>query len=158
MGDREPAAAETVPARPGARFEATERAKLGRYHLLEPVGAGGMGVVWAGWDPELDRRVAIKLVQATLASARDRILVEGQALAKLAHPNVVPVFDVGVVDDQVYLVMEYVRGQTLRAHGREPRTVRELVAAYRDAALGLAAAHRAGLIHRDFKPDNAIRG
>jgi tetratricopeptide (TPR) repeat protein len=142
----------------GALFQTEERVTLGRYHLLELVGSGGMGVVWAAWDPELDRRVAIKLVKATMQAARDRILLEGQALARLSHPNVVPVFDVGVVEQQVYLVMEYVRGKNLRAYCKPPRTVREIVAVYRDAALGLAAAHRAGLIHRDFKPDNAILG
>jgi len=139
-------------------FAKAERVNLGRYHLLEMVGAGGMGVVWGAWDPELERRVAIKLVKATMQAARDRIQLEGQALAKLSHPNVVTVYDVGVVDEQVYIVMEWVRGQNLRAYGRTPRTVRELVAIYRAAGEGLAAAHAEGLIHRDFKPDNAIRG
>jgi len=139
-------------------FAKAERVHLGRYHLLEMVGAGGMGVVWGAWDPELERRVAIKLVKATLAAARDRIQLEGQALAKLSHPNVVTVYDVGVVDEQVYIVMEWVRGQNLRAYGRSARTLREIVALYRAAGDGLAAAHAAGLIHRDFKPDNAIRG
>jgi hypothetical protein len=139
-------------------FAKAERVHLGRYHLLEMVGAGGMGVVWGAWDPELERRVAIKLVKATMQAARDRIQLEGQALAKLSHPNVVTVYDVGVVDEQVYIVMEWVRGQNLRAFGREPRTLREIVAIYRAAGDGLAAAHAAGLIHRDFKPDNAIRG
>ncbi len=117
-----------------------------------------MGVVWGGWDPELERRVAIKLVKETVKVARNRILLEGQALAKLSHPNVVAVYDVGVVDEQVYLVMEWVRGENLRQHGLEPRSVRAIVAMYRAAGEGLLAAHRAGLIHRDFKPDNAILG
>ncbi len=142
----------------GALFAKHEPVKLGRYHLLEQVGAGAMGVVWGAWDPELDRRVAIKLVKTDLASARERIVREGQALAKLSHPNVVPVYDVGVVDDQVYLVMEWVRGENLRVWAAQPRADREVAAVYRAAAHGLAAAHSAGLIHRDFKPENAILG
>jgi tetratricopeptide (TPR) repeat protein len=139
-------------------FAKREQVKLGRYHLLELVGSGGMGVVWGAWDPELERRVAIKLVKATMQAARDRILLEGQALAKLSHPNVVPVYDVGVVEEQVYLVMEWIRGENLRAYCRKPRTIREIVALYRASGEGLFAAHKAGLIHRDFKPDNAMRG
>ena len=139
-------------------FGQAEQVHLGRYHLLEMVGAGGMGVVWGAWDPELERRVAIKLVKATMQAARDRIQLEGQALAKLSHPNVVTVHDVGVVDEQVYIVMEWVRGTNLRAYCHTPRTLREIVAIYRAAGEGLAAAHAEGVIHRDFKPDNAIRG
>lgn len=139
-------------------FAKKEEVTLGRYHLLEQIGAGGMGVVWGAFDPQLDRRVAIKVVKPELQAARDRLLSEGKALAKLSHPNVVTVYDVGTVDEQIYIVMEWVRGQNLRAHCREPRAIRELLALYRDAGEGLLAAHRAGLIHRDFKPDNAIVG
>jgi tetratricopeptide (TPR) repeat protein len=139
-------------------FARKQEVKLGRYHLLEMIGAGGMGVVWGAFDPELDRRVAIKLVKTERSAARERILAEGKALAKLSHPNVVTVHDVGVVDDQIYIVMEWVRGQNLRAYCKEPRTLREIVALYRAAGEGLSAAHRAGLVHRDFKPDNAMVG
>ncbi|HEY5922301.1 MAG TPA: protein kinase, partial [Kofleriaceae bacterium] len=81
--------------------------KIGRYQLLEMVGAGGMGMVWGAWDPELERRVALKLVRLTTADSRERMLREGQVLARLSHPNVVPIFDVGVMGGQVYLVMEW---------------------------------------------------
>jgi serine/threonine protein kinase len=147
---RETAAAVALP-------EAPLRATLGRYQLLEVVGRGGMGVVCGAWDPELERRVAIKLMGRTSRAARERMLREGQVLARLSHPNIVPVFDVGEVGDQVYLVMEWVRGTTLRALAGEA-SPRALLDAYRQGGRGLAAAHGAGVIHRDFKPDNAIRG
>jgi eukaryotic-like serine/threonine-protein kinase len=137
-------------------FGATREVTVGRYKLLELVGRGGMGVVWGAWDPELERRVAIKLVDHLRPNARDRIVGEARALAKLSHPNVVPVYDVGLVEDRVYLVMEWVVGETLRAHLREPRGVREVVDIYIQAARGLGAVHAAGLVHRDFKPDNAM--
>ena len=142
----------------GKLFGESKPVAVGRYKLLELVGRGGMGVVWGAWDPELERKVAIKLVDHLRADARARIVDEARALAKLSHPNVVPVYDVGVVDERVYLVMEWVPGETLRAHLREPRNVREIVDIYTQAARGLAAVHAAGLVHRDFKPDNAMIG
>jgi hypothetical protein len=109
------ASATTQRSEPGAdEPPRVEGMKVGRYQLLELVGAGGMGMVWGAWDPELERRVALKLVQPTVLAARERILTEGQALAKLSHPNVVPIYDVGVMGSQVYLVMEWVDRKSTR--------------------------------------------
>ncbi len=133
-------------------------AVLGRYMVLRELGAGGMGVVYAAYDPELDRKVALKLVLPGLMGekGRTRILREAQALAKLSHRNVVAIYDVGTMDDQVWLAMELVRGKTLREWLREPRGWREVLEVMCEAGRGLAAAHAAGLLHRDFKPENVM--
>jgi eukaryotic-like serine/threonine-protein kinase len=141
-----------------ALFATDERVRIGRYQLLQRAGAGGMGVVWSAWDPELERRVAIKLMHVKNELARAYMLREGQALAKLSHPNIVPIYDVGTFEDQVYLVMEWIAGVTLRAYCAEPRTTKEIVALYLAAGAGVAAAHRAGIVQRDFKPDNVMIG
>ena len=134
---------------------------VGRYLVLELLGAGGMGAVYAAYDPELDRKVALKLVLPGSGGSigRARILREAQAIARLAHPNVVAVHDVGTRVDQVFVAMELVDGETLTAWLRERRrTTEEILEVFLQAGRGLAAAHRAGLVHRDFKPDNVLVG
>ena len=136
---------------------------LGRYVVLNQLGSGGMGVVYAAFDPEMNRKVAIKLLRADVAGklraevARARLLREAQAMARLSHPNIVPVHDVGTFGSQVFIVMEYVEGQTLKRwlEVKRPST-KEIVAKFLHAGRALAAAHAVQLIHRDFKLDNVL--
>ena len=142
-----------------------EGARLGRYVVLRAIGAGAMGIVYAAYDPELDRKIALKLLRADPSEAsRDthsdrnkRMLREAQALARLSHPGVITVHDVGTFEDQVFIAMEFVEGGTLTDWLRNgPRSYREVLEVFRQAGEGLAAAHDAGLVHRDFKPDNVL--
>jgi tetratricopeptide (TPR) repeat protein/predicted Ser/Thr protein kinase len=139
----------------------TETQHIGRYQIQRRIGRGGMGVVFVAHDPRLDRNVAIKLVSGrpmtNAQKLRSRLLREAQILAKLRHPNVVGVYDSGEHEDEVFLAMEYVEGDSLREWQRsETRTLRQLLSLYIEAGRGLAAAHDKGIIHRDFKPDNVF--
>jgi len=138
-------------------------ASIGRYIVLAMVGRGGMGEVYAAYDPELDRKVAVKLLRVkpgngvSLAEGRTRTLREAQAIARLSHPNVVVVFDVGTFEDKVFIAMEYVEGNTVTYWLQvQQRSWKEILQVFMDAGHGLAAAHDKGLIHRDFKTDNVM--
>ncbi|MGE0868414.1 MAG: serine/threonine-protein kinase [Kofleriaceae bacterium] len=125
---------------------------LARYRIERVLGEGGMGVVVAAHDLELDRAVAIKFARgALLAEPRTRLLREARSLARLNHPNVVTVFDSGTVDDDFFIVMELVDGGTLRDWLLEPRRWRDILDKFLAAGWGLMAAHEAALVHRDFE-------
>lgn len=132
---------------------------IGRYPVLDLLGEGGTGRVYAVYDHQLERRVALKLIDtAHDKRSRKRILREARAMAQLSHPNVVPVFEVGEHGGQLFIVMEFVQGVTLRRWAEDERSWLEVLRAYLQAGRGLAAAHASGLVHRDFKPHNAVIG
>jgi serine/threonine protein kinase len=132
--------------------------RAGRYEIRERIGAGAMGVVYEAFDPQLHRKLAVKFVvsQRDTARARDRLLREAQALARVKHPNVVSVYDAGESGGQVFVAMDFVEGVTLAQWLTQTRTWREVVQMFVQAGRGLAAAHSAGLVHRDFKPENVL--
>lgn len=152
--------AEAVGSLPAALPHRRENAaSIGRFLLLRKLGEGGMGEVYLGYDEKLDRKVAIKLLLASNApeDSQKRTIREAQALARLSHPNVVAIYEVGQMGGDVFVVMEHIDGVTLLDWQNEPsRTVEEILQAYILAGRGLAAVHASGMIHRDFKPHNAM--
>jgi tetratricopeptide (TPR) repeat protein/tRNA A-37 threonylcarbamoyl transferase component Bud32 len=166
---------DTIPAsgdsQPASSSEALARGSaLGRYLVVDLLGRGGMGEVYAAYDPELDRKIAVKVMRPEASArahdteGRARLLREAQAMARVSHPNVIAVYDVGLLpgpslDQRVFIAMELVEGSTLRQWlEAKPRSWREIVGAFVQAGRGLSAAHAVGLVHRDFKPDNALVG
>ncbi len=135
--------------------------QIARYQIVTLLGAGASGVVYRGFDPHLKRAVALKLLRPELHGASpeqsSRMLREAQAMARLSDPHVVAVYDVGLHEGTVYLVMEYIDGSTLNDWLREaPRSTSEVLRVFADAGRGLAAAHHKRLVHRDFKPENVL--
>jgi tetratricopeptide (TPR) repeat protein/tRNA A-37 threonylcarbamoyl transferase component Bud32 len=140
-------------------------ARVERYLIIKPVGQGGIGVVYAAYDPELDRKIALKLLRSDKAGQEAQVAAEGmlreaQAMARVSHPNVITVHDAGTSGAQVFIAMEFIQGRNLHEWIRHERQIhpREVLHLFRQAGRGLIAAHRAGLVHRDFKPANVLIG
>lgn len=138
---------------------APTKLRIGRFTILDEIGRGGMGLVYSAYDEQLDRKVAIKvpLNESSNHEARRRFLREGQAMARITHPNVVSVHEVGDSDGQPFLAMELIRGQNLYRWVRTQPSWRELIEAFVQVGQGLIAAHQAGLVHSDLKPSNIMR-
>jgi len=168
MAEGKETAAETQPEsepapalRPGGQPELLPATVIDRYQIEHRLGAGGMGVVYAARDIHLGRAVAIKVVgsRIEIGSGQGRLVREARAMARLRHPNLATVYDIGVSNDRLFVVMELVDGGTVADWlAAAPRTWRAIIAVFLQAARGLSAAHAAGFVHRDFKPENVLLG
>ena len=150
----------TLLAHATKSFRGPDQAQaVDRYQDLQVIGAGAMGVIYRAHDPLLHRQVALKILRHSAGPhASERVLKEAKAMARLSHPNVVTVYDAGIVENHVYLVMEYVDGESLAKWLKTPRPVGEVLERFVAAGRGLEAAHAAGLVHCDFKPANVLCG
>ncbi|MCH9682750.1 MAG: serine/threonine protein kinase, partial [Deltaproteobacteria bacterium] len=127
--------------------------------MLEQIGRGGMGVIYSAYDEQLDRKIAVKVLldEYQDEGVRARLLREAQALARLSHPNVITIHEVGEHEGELFLAMEFVHGHSLAEWSETKPGWREVLEVFVQAGRGLAAAHRANLVHRDFKPHNVMR-
>ena len=154
----------TTPSSPDADVPLIPGQRVGRFELTRLLGLGGMGAVWSAHDPDLGRDVAVKILRVGIGSDGDkaqnrrRLMREAKAMAHLAHPNVVPVFEFGEFGERLFVVLELVEGETLGRWLSKPRALPEILEIFLAAGRGLAAAHAAGLVHRDFKPENVLVG
>jgi serine/threonine protein kinase len=164
QGDGSPARKRETGTAEDAGSDLVPGQSLGRYRLIEMLGAGTMGVVWSAKDPSLDRKVAIKVVHSRLVESDDsaaRFLREARAMAKVSDRAVVSIFDAGRAKSRLFIAMELITGSTLGATIRsrdkgELRDWQRWMRIMLHAGQGLAAAHHAGVLHRDFKPDNIL--
>src|SRR5918994_1954988 len=136
---------------------------VGPYHVISQLGAGGMGEVYRAHDPRLSREVALKVIRRVLSvgpdgqdDALDRLLREAVLASALNHPNIVTIYETGVVDTDRYIAMELIEGTTLRQIAAQGLAVGRAIGIARQIAEALAVAHVAGIVHRDIKPDNVM--
>jgi len=131
---------------------------IGRFHVLRRIARGGMGTLYLAWDPKLDRQIAIKVLTDDNDDLRERFAREARSAARLHHPHIVTIFDVGEHDCEPFIAMEYVQGETLAAiiRNRVPLTTSRKLEIIEQLGEGLAYAHKVGVIHRDVKPANIM--